>query len=75
MNMNTWLIILISVIILSCLILGTRLAIECDKDVSLKYNNIIKRFLMFFWCIIMGTLFFMFLGIDKNARIKAALSS
>ena len=68
--MNTWLIILISVIILPCLILGTRLAIECDKDTGLKYNNIIKRGLMFFWCIIMGTLFFMLLGIDINARTK-----
>ena len=68
--MDTWLIILISIIVIPCLVLGTRLAIECDKDAGPKYNNITKRVLMFFWCIIMGTLFFMFLGINKNARTK-----
>lgn len=68
--MNMWLVILISVVVIPFLVLGTRLAIECDKDSGPKYNNIIKRFLMFFWCIIMGTLFFMFIGINKRARTK-----
>ena len=56
--------------LLPFIILGTMYAIECDKTSGPKYNNTLKRILMFFWCIIAGTIAFLFLTINKNARQK-----